>query len=214
MYQRFGWWFPDQDQHFVEMLEKNISKGGEAVYQAPVRMASIDLTQQRRIALDIGANVGLWSRDLCAAFQHVHAFEPVDDFRACLQQNVTYENFTLHPCALGAAITQVDMIITEHNTGHSHVDVNTIGRGKTPMVTLDSMSLSCVDYIKIDCEGYENQIIQGGEGTIRSQRPIIVIEDKGHQDVGHTDTGSALQTLLSWGMRRLRTVRNDHIMGW
>lgn len=214
MYQRYGWWFPDQDQHFVEMLAKNISKGREPVYQEPIRQASIARSLQRRIALDIGANVGLWSRDLCQAFAHVHAFEPVSDFRACLEQNITTENITIHPCALGAEITQINMIITEHNTGHSHVDVNSRGRGKIPMVTLDSMDFACVDYIKIDCEGYENKIIQGSEQTILRHRPIIVIEDKRHTDVGHDDTVSAMQTLLNWGMKKLQTIRNDHIMGW
>jgi hypothetical protein len=33
MYQSHGWWFPDQDTHFAEMLSKNIAKGKEAVYQ-------------------------------------------------------------------------------------------------------------------------------------------------------------------------------------
>ena len=82
MYQSHGWWFPDQDTHFAEMLNKNISKGGQPVYQQPVRKRSIALCNQRGVALDIGANVGLWSRELCQAFERVIAFEPVADFRA------------------------------------------------------------------------------------------------------------------------------------
>ena len=58
MYQAHGWWFPDQDTHFAEMLGKNIEKGNNAVYQEPVRYKSFEFSQ-RGVALDIGANVGL-----------------------------------------------------------------------------------------------------------------------------------------------------------
>ena len=76
MYNAHGWWFPDQDTHFAGMLAKNIQKGGGPVYQQPVRQASIAHCATRKLALDIGANVGLWSRELCQHFEHVIAFEP------------------------------------------------------------------------------------------------------------------------------------------
>jgi len=82
------------------------------------------------------------------------------------------------------------------------------------MITLDSLELEIVDYVKIDCEGYENQILLGAQQTLQRCRPRIVIEDKKHADVGHTDTMSAFDTLQSWGARVLHTVRNDHVMGW
>jgi FkbM family methyltransferase len=214
MYQSHGWWFPDQDTHFAEMLTKNISKGGGAVYQEIVRKISIQKSGRRGLALDIGANVGLWSCDLCASFQRVIAFEPVADFRACLLKNVTYPNLEIKEVALGAMNTTIEMIITPENTGHSHVDTNSYGQGSIPMITLDSLCLADVDYIKIDCEGFENNILSGAKHTILTCRPIIVIEDKSHKDVGHIDTDQALTTLLHWGARVLKTVNNDHILGW
>jgi len=38
MYEELGWWFPDTEDHFPVMLKKNISKGGPAEYQQPVRL--------------------------------------------------------------------------------------------------------------------------------------------------------------------------------
>jgi FkbM family methyltransferase len=214
MYQAHGWWFPDQDTHFAEMLTKNISKGGGAVYQEPARMRSIEQCPRRRVAVDIGANVGLWTRDLCHWFEQVIAVEPVEEFRQCLLQNVSATNLEIQPVALGATATTINMIITENNTGHSHVDVSSMGQGTVPMITLDSLNLACVDYIKIDCEGFENNILLGAKETICQHRPIVVIEDKKHKDVGHTDTDSALNTLLSWGACVIKTVNNDRIVGW
>lgn len=214
MYQAHGWWFPDQDTHFAEMLSKNISKGGGPVYQEPVRKKSIELCVRKGLALDIGANVGLWSRDLCENFEQVIAFEPVADFRACLLKNVAAKNFEVRACALGEQDTQINMVITAENTGHSHVDTSSIGAGSIPMYRLDSLNLPRIDYIKIDCEGYENTILRGAKSTILRDRPIMVVEHKKHQDVGHADIDQALSTLVSWGAKVLTHVKSDYILGW
>lgn len=214
MYQAHGWWFPDQDTHFAGMLKKSIQKGGGPVYQQPVRQRSIDLTPSRTLALDIGANVGLWSRDLAKAFGRVIAFEPVSDFRDCLVKNVPAPNLEVRGCALGEEDTSINMIITAENTGHSHVDISTMGRGTTPMYRLDSLELPRIDYIKIDCEGYENTILRGAQQTIMRDRPVMVVEHKKHKDVGHDDVDQALDTLVSWGAYIITNVRNDYILGW
>ena len=54
MYQSHGWWFPDEDTHFAEMLDKNVAKGNRPVYQEPVRRRSLQHCGQRGLALDIG----------------------------------------------------------------------------------------------------------------------------------------------------------------
>jgi FkbM family methyltransferase len=214
MYQAHGWWFPDQDTHFAGMLHKNIKKGGGPVYQEPVRKQSIELCSHRGVALDIGANVGLWSKDLTQAFDRVIAIEPVATFRDCLLKNVDSVNFEVRACALGEENTTINMIITPENTGHSHVDTATLGQGTIPMHRLDSLDLPKIDYIKIDCEGYENTILRGGKETILRDRPIMVVEHKKHKDVGHTDTAQALDTLISWGAKIIGNVKNDYIVGW
>ena len=214
MYQAHGWWFPDQDTHFAGMLNKNIKKGGGPVYQEPVRTQSIKLCSHRGVALDIGANVGLWSKDLTQAFDRVIAIEPVAAFRDCLLKNVAATNFEVRACALGEENTTINMIITPENTGHSHVDTATLGQGTIPMHRLDSLDLPKIDYIKIDCEGYENTILRGGKETILRDRPIMVVEHKKHKDVGHTDTAQALDTLISWGAKIIGNVKNDYIVSW
>lgn len=214
MYQAHGWWFPDQDTHFAEMISKNITRGKKPVYQEPVRLRSISHCKKFDLALDIGANVGLWSRDLCGRFQRVVAFEPVADFRSCLRKNVIGPNLEIRDCALGSVNAMIDMIITAGNTGHTHVDTQSIGRGTIPMHRLDDLGIQHIDYIKIDCEGYESEILLGGRDTILSSKPVMVIEHKKHQDVGHTNTSGAIDLCLGWGARIVDRVRNDIILGW
>jgi FkbM family methyltransferase len=216
MYQQHGWWFPDEDTHFAEMLDKNIAKGNAPVYQKPVRDRSLGFVQEFGVALDIGANVGLWSRDLCGKFQSVIAFEPVPQFRECLKKNVPAENIDVRACALGEQDTMIDMVVTEGNTGHSHVDTASTGAGSIPMYRLDSLEFDRIDYCKIDCEGYELIILRGGEKTFRQHRPIMVVEQKLHKDTGITEDTQfgAVDLLKSWGARELARVNHDVILGW
>lgn len=215
MREHYGWQFPDFDTHFPKMLKKSVDRGGPAEYQLPVRKRSIELCQNRKTAIDVGANVGLWSRDLVDNFAKVVAFEPVDIFRECLEKNVSGTNFFISPYALGDQDTVATMIITEGNTGHSHLDPATIGSGDVTVVKLDNLNIDDVDYIKIDCEGYEYRVLQGAEQTIKTCRPVVVVEQKPH-DAYSNQYGqhAAIDLLHSWGMIKLDQVKDDWIMGW
>ena len=210
-----GWWFPDAESHLPKMLTKSMDKGGPAEYQYQVRDRSLIYVKQRGVALDIGANVGLWSRGLCKNFRTVVAFEPVAMFRECLIRNVVADNLQVKDFALGDKRTQATMIITEGNTGHTHIDPDTLGTGDTEVYRLDDLELDEVDYIKMDCEGYEYRILQGAEQTIKQCRPVVVVEQKPH-DAYSDQYGqhAAIELMKSWGMVRLDQVKDDWIMGW
>jgi len=214
MYESHGWWFPDTEDHFPKMLAKSVAKGGPREYQYQVRNRSLGYVKQKRVALDIGANVGLWSRDLVKHFVQVVAFEPVAMFRECLERNVFAKNLEVKPIALGDQEGMIRMIITEGNTGHTHVDPNS-ANGDIKIVKLDSLELPVVDYMKIDCEGFEYRVLQGAEQTIRRCRPVVVIEQKPH-DAYSKEYGqfAAIELLQSWGMTKLDQVKDDWIMGW
>ena len=215
MHEHYGWYFPDFETHFPKMLKKSVDKGLPPEYQIAVRRRSIELCAKRRTALDIGANVGLWARDLVNNFAKVVAFEPVVVFRECLEKNVSGANFFISPLALGDHDTQATMIITEGNSGHSHLDPATLGTGDVQVVKLDNLNMEDVDYIKIDCEGYEYRVLQGAEQTVKRCRPIMVIEQKPH-DAYSKEYGqfAAIALLESWGMIKLDQIRDDWIMGW
>jgi len=215
MIEHYGWKFPDFETHLPRMLKKSVDKGLPAEYQVAVRRRSIELCNNRTLALDIGANVGLWSRDFVDSFNRVIAFEPVAVFRECLEHNVQGKNFEVQPIALGDQDTQGTMIITEDNSGHSHLDPATMGTGNVQVVRLDTLNFLDVSYIKIDCEGYEYRILQGAEQTIRRCRPVVVIEQKPHDAYSKQYGQFAAVTLLQeWGMIKLDQVRDDWIMGW
>ena len=215
MHEFMGWWFPDTETHFPKMLSKSVSRGGPAEYQYQVRNRSLQHVRGFGLALDIGANVGLWSRDLCQRFGRVIAFEPVAMFRECLVRNVTADNFEVKDFALGNQNTTANMIITQGNTGHTHIDPDTLGHGNIMVQRLDDLGLTTVDYIKMDCEGFEYRVLQGAEHTIQHCRPVVVVEQKPHDAYSNEyNQHAAVELLQSWGMVCLDRVKDDWIMGW
>ena len=216
MFEYMNWWFPDGETHFPEMLDKGITKGGpKGEYQWQARNKSLKYVKNKRLALDIGANVGLWSRSLTKHFDQVIAFEPVSIFRDCLNKNVKSTNFKVMSVALGNKETTANMNITEGNTGHTHIDPASIGTGNIQVITLDSLNLNNVDYIKLDCEGFEFRVIQGAEQTIKRCQPVIVVEQKPHDAYSDQYTQhAAVELLQSWGLEKLDNHNDDWILGF
>jgi len=207
-----GFFFPSYDDHFPKMLEKGLKKDNTIRYQWRARDAAVNACKNRRTCIDIGANVGLWACDLVKNFEHVVAFEPVRDFRKCFVRNVKAANYTLHDCALGKEETYVTMNIVKGNTGHSHVDPATYGRGLTVMKTLDSFNLENVDMIKIDVEGFEEPILIGAKNTIERNLPILVIEQQKHEYQNDMEDTPSVKLLNSWGYEVIDNYNKDWIL--
>ena len=208
-----GWMFPDDETHLPDVIQRQSQACGIPGYQVRSRNKSLFNLHgnRRRHAIDIGANVGLWARDLCAQFGMVTAFEPIAEFRDCLRKNVLADNLRIESCALGNRSGTTEMIRVAGNAGHTHVDHHAC-TGTTEIRTLDSYEFTSVDYIKIDCEGYEYEVLLGAEQTIRRCRPRICCEQKPHGIFG--EQYRARDLLLSWGMVTLPHNGDDWVLDW
>jgi FkbM family methyltransferase len=178
-----------------------------------VRQICSDLTHMRT-AVDIGAHIGLWSFNLCHWFKRVEAFEPVENHRACFEKNLLGERtglaaLSLHAVALGAHEGKVGMSVNPTSTGDSWVK----GTGEIPLRTLDSFGLEDVDLIKIDAEGYEENIVRGAGETIARCRPVVIVEQK--RDMASKfglQPQGAVVLLKSMGYRQHVEIGGDYIM--
>jgi FkbM family methyltransferase len=130
--------------------------------------------------IDVGANVGMWTRFIAKKGYVVHAFEP--DPRAYKQLKElakSFPNVNVYPNALGEYNSEAKLNIHESSGHDSFVfqGEDFIGRYKTvPIRTLDSFNLKNVGLIKIDTEGYEVPILKGAERTIKENKPRLIIE--------------------------------------
>lgn len=210
--QVFGWSIPASDAHFEGYLAKSVEMLGRRAYQPHHIDACLKACAARRTAVDIGAHVGFWSYYLAAHFRHVHAFEPVAEFARCFRENVTQANVTLHETALGSAEGRVAMASPAGNTGMTHVAPD--DGDDAPLTTLDAFSLTEVDFIKIDVEGYERFVIDGARKTLAANRPVVIVEQKSGADrygIGRYDALAELQDL---GAVIIHRVVDDFILAW
>lgn len=212
MKESHGFWFPDYDDHFPKMLNKSMLKDGVARYQWRARDAAVAACDQRRVCIDIGANVGLWACDLVKSFDHVIAFEPVAEFIECFKKNVPSSNFTMYQMALGRSESFIDMNIVQGNTGHTHIKQDSIGKGTIPLKTLDSFNLTNVDMIKIDVEGFEGEILAGALKTIELNKPVLVIEQQKHEYQNDMQETPAIKILEGWGYRVVEQFNKDWVL--
>ena len=214
MIESHGFWFPDYDNHFPRMLAKSLKNDGVVRYQWRARDSAIASCDNKRICIDIGANVGLWSCDLVKQFEKVIAFEPVAEFRECFKKNVTGNNYVIEPVALGRTESLIEMNIVQGNTGHTHIDQSSIGRGTIPLKTLDSFNLTNVDMIKIDVEGFEGEILAGAMKTIEQNKPVLVIEQQKHEYQNDMNETPAIKILQDWGYQVVEQFNKDWVLKW
>lgn len=208
---RFDQWaLPDGEAHLQGWMQKvNKRVEGRLTYQYHKYTKALSYCAQRRVAVDVGAHVGLMSFWMAHDFAAVHAFEPVAAHRECFVENVQASNVTLHPVALGDECKGVSIYTAPTSSGDSYPD----GAGDIPMVLLDSFELQGVDFLKADAEGFELFIMRGARDTIERCKPVIMCEQKTAKapkfGLGETDAVTYLQGL---GYRVAEILSGDFIM--
>ena len=208
MKQVYEYWMPSTDAHFERLIKKRIKNGGPAEYQDDTREQAYRYVNDFDVCLDVGANVGLWAKPLTTRFNHVIAFEPLEQVYTCLERNVQGLNVTINKFALGNKNTNVEMVYDSVNTGASHVIEDTEDEGDIPVRRLADLNLPKFGLIKLDCERYELEILKGAINTLLKYKPIIVCEQ--HPDSEYC----AGEFLKQHGAVELSNVRKDYIFGW
>ncbi len=140
--------------------------------------------------LDIGANIGVMSliaRGLVGAAGTVHAIEPQPRFVELLRVSASrnkFENLYVHQCALGSQDQTLDLPVPDSNGGAASF-IRSLSAYKVitrvPVAVkhtstyLDSLCLPRIRLIKIDVEGFEPQVIEGGMRYFETHRPDSIV---------------------------------------
>ena len=211
----YGWWLPKEDQHFEGYFSQSVQVGDKRLYQPQhIDRCFYHIKNRKHTAIDIGGHCGFWSFYLGGNFKKVYAFEPVEIFRECFKKNIPHGNVELLPVALGNENGFVSMNVELENTGATHVSSNTNDLNKVELKKLDDYELTNVDFIKIDVEGYENQVVLGAKETLLRNKPIIIVEQKGFSDRFNETQFEAVDTLKSYGAKVIDQVVKDYILSW
>ena len=136
--------------------------------------------------VDIGTNIGNHMLYYCSQLQakKVVCFEPNRFNREVLQKNIELNHLgntvTVYPYAVGAENGKgIQTNFTLGNTGMNRVDKIAKEASSDDAIdirSLDDFALSKIDFIKIDVEGFETDVLLGAAQTIERCKPVILIE--------------------------------------
>jgi len=193
---------PTNDIHFQKAAADGF------YHQRKHLMMGLSEVRQWRTAIDVGAHIGFMSVDLAKFFKRVVAFEPQPENFECLQANVP-DNVECFDVALGKDIRKAGM----YNPRFSNSGAWELIAGDAVCVyPLDSFGIEDVDFIKIDVQGYEMDVLQGAVTTLSRYQPTVLIEcPKGTDWEKGSDT---MQFLMELGARPIMKRNNDVVLRW
>ena len=173
--------------------------------------------------IDVGANVGLFTLALrSASALPIIAYEPQPFLSKLLRSNIAYNRLTnveLRMMACGAdrgeiafstglngsvvpqtASAKEPSADQSGGVGDLEAEVKSAQVGgvvKVPVVTLDEnlAHLEKIALLKIDCEGYEFEILRGAQKLLQRHRPLLFVEVHPEQLV---QFGHSTQQLLDF----------------
>ena len=140
--------------------------------------------------IDVGANVGLFTLALrTASSLPIIAYEPQPFLSKLLRGNVAYNRLAgveLRMVACGSVVpldagTKAPTAAQSGGAGDLEAEVKSAQAGgvvKVPVVTLDEdlAHLEKIALLKIDCEGYEFEILRGAQKLLQRHRPLLFVE--------------------------------------
>ena len=154
----------------------------EVTYQRLQREYALRQVKNFHTAIDIGGNIGFWSRDFCDKFGNVIIFEPDASNIECLKANLSgKENYTLHEVGLGSKEeTKTFYKSMTTSGGHSffrdQVFEEQVEESQLQIKKLDDYGYRNVGLIKIDTQGSEHDILLGAEQTLLENDCVLNVE--------------------------------------
>ncbi|MEM7210554.1 MAG: FkbM family methyltransferase [Pseudomonadota bacterium] len=133
-----------------------------------------------RTAADIGANIGNHAvfMGLIAGIPEVTCFEPQRYVFGLLQKNLAVnglEHFKTINSAVGSRVGGADMVL-HRNTSFHGTAYRESTDGEFPVTTLDESFPDGIDFIKIDVEGMQMEVLGGAVETLKAHKPTLWME--------------------------------------
>jgi FkbM family methyltransferase len=174
----------------------------EVTYQRLQREYALRQVKNFNTAIDIGGNIGFWSRDFCDSFENVIIFEPDASNVECLEANLLgKENYTLHKVGLGSKDeTKTFYKSLTTSGGHSffrdQVFEKEVEESQLQIKRLDDYGYKDVGLIKIDTQGSEYDILLGAERTLLENDCVLNVEIE-HKNEAQRQRGKQIVSYLN-----------------
>lgn len=132
------------------------------------------------VCLDIGAYIGSHAIPMALLGAEVYAWEPISVPFNILKHNIeinNLDNINFYNYGLGDKCES--LTCRTSYTGTSSLNRNLKEYKYAEVINihcLDQYFFDSVDFIKIDVEGYEWKVLEGGHKIIEKHRPVIALE--------------------------------------
>lgn len=169
----------------------HVSCYGEIVYPSVTRPLFERLKSRTATAIDVGANVGIFSMYLSKHFREVVAVEPIPRLARQLQRALPL-NCRALALALGDNEGVVNMRVPIDLAGRAVPALATLSehnrlelipkRGVTvhavqcQRIDTVAAAMNSLVFVKIDVEGFEGEVLRGATQLLSQQRPVLQIE--------------------------------------
>jgi len=148
---------------------------------------------KEHIAIDVGANIGLYSGLMVRHAKACHAFE-ANPYLARQLGRACVPGLTVINAAVSDQAGELTLYVPQRTPGlatveEAHPDASKTGVGpvatmKVKSVRLDDVGFDDVSFVKIDVEGHEEAVLRGSERMIERNRPFMIIESENRHNAG------------------------------
>ena len=141
--------------------------------------------------VDVGANVGKFSVSLFRHFpkSQFYCIEPFSQTFKVLQRNIPYPNFIFSKVALGEKNESITIKVNPANQSDTNslrnltLEADQENSELIEVITLDEFilqnQLNRIDFLKIDTEGFDLQVLKGGIQNLNEGRIKLILVECG-----------------------------------
>jgi FkbM family methyltransferase len=136
------------------------------------------------VTVDVGANCGLYTRQLARLSRQVLAFEPSRQM-ARLLRRTSAPNVSIHEIALSDHDGDAELFIPQGDNGLVHglasleprtFSAEPVISTHVPIARLDAVVRQDVAFVKIDVEGHELNVLNGAVELLDRCQPVFLVE--------------------------------------
>lgn len=178
----------------LELITPYVLEEQEDWFEDEIKFLRVALRPGQHV-VDIGANYGVYTLSIAHTLGptgNVWAFEPASSTAAFLSDSVRLNGMS-HVTVLRSAVSSESG--SAQLTAGPHAELNALVRGAASGQAIETVDLTTldrcqaelgwqrIDFIKIDAEGEEGRILEGGREFFQTQSPLVMYEVKAAQDL-------------------------------
>lgn len=137
-------------------------------------------------AIDIGTWIGDSIVPISKQFKNVIGFEANPAIFLCCLENLKDRNIincSVRNIAVSNSVSEKEFFNGKSTfsgwvSERTSFDISTTNHIKVKTITLDSLNLKDIDFVKIDVDSHEGYLIEGAQNFLRENSPVILIENK------------------------------------